>query len=82
MKYEESYTQFDSGLLELIKRAIPSSFASGLKASGTELYFPQESELEMKLKYDVSEEGGKFSLKLSWDNESEENDEEDNNEED
>lgn len=76
MQYQESYTQFDPGLLELIKSAIPASFASALNASGIVLDFPQERELELKLKYDVSEEGGAFSLKFSWDNDSEEDDEE------
>lgn len=75
MKYQESYTQFDSELLELIKKAIPASFVSALNAGGTVLDFPQDRELELKLKYDVSEEGGAFSLKLSWDNGSGEDEE-------
>lgn len=78
MIYEESYTQFDSELLDLIKRAIPPSFTSALEASGAALVIPQDRVIESKLKYDVSEEGGKFSLKLSWDNGSGEEDEEDN----
>jgi hypothetical protein len=80
MQYQESYTEFDPGLLELIKSAIPTSFASALAASGTELAFPQDRGLELKLKYDVTEEGGKFSLKISWDNDTGENDEEDEDE--
>jgi hypothetical protein len=80
MQYEESYTQFDVGLLELIKRAIPASFENAMKAGGSELVFPLEREIELKLKYDTSEAGGKFTLILSWDNELgdyEEDDEED-----
>lgn len=76
MQYQESYTEFDCGLLELIKKAIPATFANALMASGIVLDFPQERGLELKLKYDISEESGAFSLKLCWDNESEENDDE------
>ena len=76
MQYQESYTEFDLGLIEAIKKAIPTSFASALKANGTELEFPQDRGIELKLKYDAGEEGRKFTLKLSWDNETGENDEE------
>ncbi len=82
MQYQESYTEFDLGILELIKKTIPASFASALKESGTELDIPQDRELELKLKYDVAEEGGKFTLKLSWDNETGESDEVDEENED
>lgn len=83
MQYQETYTEFDPKILDLIKKTIPASFASALRESGTALDFPQDRELEMKLKYTVSEEGGKFSLKLSWDNEAGENDDdEDEDEED
>ncbi len=81
MQYQESYTQFDTGLLELVKKAIPASFITALEENGTTLAFPQDRELGLKLKYDVSEEGGKFSLKFTWDNESE-NDEENEEEDD
>lgn len=80
MQYQESYAQFDTGLLDLIKQSIPASFVSG---AGLE--FPQDREIELKLKYDVSEEGGAFSLKFSWDNdlgEEEEEEEEDDADED
>lgn len=80
MQYQESYTEFDPGLIELIKKTVPPSFANALKANGTELDFPQDRGLELKLKYDVGEEGGKYTLKLSWDNETGESDEEDNDE--
>ena len=76
MKYEEAYTEFDSRLLELIKSAIPASFATSLRENGTKLEFPQDLGLELKLKYDVREDGGAFSLKISWDNETEETEEE------
>lgn len=82
MQYQESYTQFDSELLELIKKAIPASFTTALEENGTELNFPQDRAVELKLKYDVNEEGGKFSLKFSWDDGSEENDEENEDEDD
>ncbi|NLE24315.1 MAG: hypothetical protein GX625_03075 [Clostridiaceae bacterium] len=76
MQYQESYTEFDLGLIEAIKKVIPTSFASALKANGTELEFPQDRGIELKLKYDAGEEGRKLTLKLSWDNETGENDEE------
>ncbi|NLV51087.1 MAG: transcription initiation factor IIE [Clostridiales bacterium] len=66
MKYEETYAQFDPGLLDTVKRAIPASFADNLKSSGIE-FVPDDRELELKVKYDVREEGGAFSLKFSWD---------------
>jgi len=82
MKYEESYTEFDAGLLALVKKTIPASFAGSLKESGIDFNFPKDRELELKVKYDVSEEGGSFSLKFSWDNESGEDEEEENEDED
>jgi hypothetical protein len=78
MQYQESYAQFDTGLLDLIKKSIPVSFANG---AGLE--FPQDREIELKLKYEVTEEGGAFSLKFSWDNDlGEEEEEEDDADED
>lgn len=75
MKYEESYTQFDAELLDLVLRAIPDSFTNALKASGVESVFPPENNLEFKIKHDVSEEGGALTLKFTWDYESGEDDE-------
>ena len=80
MKYEESYSEFDIELLGLLKKAVPDSFAEKLQEGGIELEFPKDRELELKVKYDVSEEGGSYTLKVSWDNELDEEEEENEDE--
>ncbi|NLO48039.1 MAG: hypothetical protein GX111_06965 [Clostridiales bacterium] len=82
MKYAESYTEFDAAQLELLKNAVPASFAENLKAGGIDAVLPEDRELELKVKYDVNAEGGSFSLKLIWNNEDAEVDNDDDDEDD
>ncbi|NMA37872.1 MAG: transcription initiation factor IIE [Papillibacter sp.] len=76
MQYQEAYTEFDSGLLDLVLKKIPAAFAGTLMENGTALVIPRDRALELKVKYDVSEDGGAFSLKFTWDNDLEEFEEE------
>jgi hypothetical protein len=52
----------------MIKRAVPETFLKKLKMEGRDLEFPQDRELELKVKYDIDDDGGSFTLKISWDN--------------
>ncbi|HZK70262.1 MAG TPA: transcription initiation factor IIE [Clostridia bacterium] len=78
MKYEENFTELKVDVVDLIKKAVPDSFIAKLQEGGIKFEFPKDREFEFKVKYDVTEEGGSCSLKVSWDNDLyEEEDEED-----
>lgn len=78
MKYEEDFTESKVDVVSLIKKAVPDSFVEKLQEGGIKFEFPKDREFEFKVKYDVTEEGGSCSLKVSWDNDLyEEEDEED-----
>lgn len=84
MKYEETYPGIQAELTELIRKTVPDTFSASLREAGVNFGLPTDKELELKIKYDVDENGGSLTLKVLWDNsvEEEEEDEEDEDKED
>jgi hypothetical protein len=82
MKYEETFPGLNAEIAQLLKKTVPDSFARNLDEAGVKLALPEDRELELKVKYDIDEDGGSLGLKISWNNEIEEEDEEDDKDED
>jgi hypothetical protein len=82
MKYEESYPGLSAEIAKLLKKTVPDSFARNLDEAGVKLELPEDRELELKVKYDIDEDGGSLGLKISWNNEIEEDEEDDKDEDD
>lgn len=69
MKYQQSFLGSKSEFADFIKKTIPELFSGNLKVDGKGVTIPTDKDLDYKIKLDDSEEGGAFSLKVSWDNE-------------
>ena len=72
MKYQESTLGKRSDFANYIKKIVPELFGNRLSIEGQTVAIPSDADLEYKVKYDDDETGGTFTLKVSWDNESEE----------
>lgn len=82
MKYEESYGALRADVIDQIKKLVPEAFTEKLLAGGVGFEFPQDRELELKVKYDIDEVGGSCTLKVIWENEIAEEDEDEEDDED
>lgn len=68
MKYQETFLGTKTEFGEYIKKAVPDLFAGRLAIEGKTVTVPADTELDYKVKYDESEEGGSFTIKVSWEN--------------
>lgn len=71
MKYQESFTGLKSDFADFVKKAVPELFTGKLAVEGRKVSIPKDANLDYKVKYDDDEEGGSFTIKVSWDNETE-----------
>jgi len=69
MKYQEGFFGSRSDFAEFIKKIIPDLFSKRLVVEGQSVVLPTDRDLEYKIKYDVDDDGGSFTLKVSWENE-------------
>ncbi len=68
MKYQETYTGSKAEFGDFIKKAVPDLFSGKLTVEGKTASIPGDIELDYKVKYDESEEGGSVSIKVTWEN--------------
>jgi len=66
MKYQESFIGSKTEFGEYVKRMIPDLFSGRLSVEGKQVSLPTDKDLEYKVKYDEDEEGGSFTIKVSW----------------
>lgn len=69
MKYQEAFTGSKSEFGDYIKKAVPELFAGKLVVEGKPVAIPVGNDLDYKVKYDEDEQGGSFTIKVSWENE-------------
>lgn len=67
MKYQETYAGLNVDVAELVKKVVPDTFRKKLEVEGRGIELPKDRDLELKVKYDITEEGGSLTLKISWD---------------
>ena len=72
MKYHEAYTGTKSEFSDFIKKALPDLFAGRLQVEGQTVRLPSDVNFDYKVKYDEDEQGGSVSIKVAWDNDTEE----------
>ncbi|MFZ5988999.1 MAG: amphi-Trp domain-containing protein [Bacillota bacterium] len=68
MKYQQDFFGSKSDLAEFIKKIIPELFSGKLEVEGKGVCLPTDRDLDYKVKFSEDEEGGSFTLKISWDN--------------
>ncbi len=69
MKYQEAFTGSKTEFGDYIKKAVPELFAGKLVVEGKPVTIPVGNDLDYKVKYDEDEQGGSFTIKVSWENE-------------
>lgn len=67
MKYQETSIGQKSDFADFIKKIVPELFGSRLIVEGKTVSLPSDCDLEYNVKYAVEENGGSFSIKVSWD---------------
>jgi amphi-Trp domain-containing protein len=67
MKYQETGVGQKADFAEFVKKVIPELFGGRFAVEGKTVTLPSDTELEYKTKYDVEEQSGSFSIKVSWD---------------
>ncbi|MCX7924098.1 MAG: transcription initiation factor IIE [Clostridia bacterium] len=68
MKYQESNACAKNELGANVKRIISDLLAERLVVEGQHVKFPDDVDLEVKVKFAVDEEGGTLTIKIGWDN--------------
>ncbi len=68
MKFSESNTGSKAEFADYIKKIVPDLFAGRLAIEGKTVTIPSDTDLDYKVKFDESDEGGSVSIKVSWDN--------------
>ena len=72
MKFQESDIGKKSDFANYIKKIVPELFGNRFSVEGKTVSLPSDCDLEYKVKYDVEESSGSFTLKVSWDYDSDE----------
>jgi amphi-Trp domain-containing protein len=75
MKYQESSNGQRSDFAGFIKKIVPDLFGGRLAVEGKTVTLPTDCDLEYKVKYDDGENGGAFTIKVSWDYDSDSDEE-------
>lgn len=68
MKFQEAFLGSKAEFGEYVKKAIPDLFAGRLTVEGKPVTLPIDTDLDYKVKYDESEDGGSVTIKVSWEN--------------
>ena len=68
MKYQETYLGTKTEFGDYIKKAVPDLFAGRLAIEGKAVTLPADTDLDYKVKYDEDEQGGSFTIKVTWEN--------------
>ena len=68
MKYQEGGFGKKTDFADFIKKMVPELFSGKLAVEGKSVTLPVDNDLDYKVKYDENEEGGSFSVKVSWSN--------------
>ena len=66
MKYQETYIGSKTEFGDYIKKAVPELFAGKLSIEGKSVTLPTDTELDYKVKFDEDEQGGSFTIKVTW----------------
>ncbi len=66
MKYQEAYLGSKTEFGEYIKKMVPELFSGKLSVEGKPVSLPTDKDLEYKVKYEEDEDGGSFSVKVTW----------------
>ena len=68
MRYQEANVGSKAEFGDYIKKIVPELFAGRLAVEGKTVTIPADVDLDYKIKYDESDEGGSVTIKVSWDN--------------
>lgn len=69
MKYQETFVGSKAEFGEYVKKTVPDLFAGRLSVEGKTVSLPSDKDLDYKVKFDEDEQGGSFTIKVSWNNE-------------
>lgn len=69
MKYQETYVGSKADFGDYVKKTVPDLFAGRLAVEGKTVSLPTDKDLDYKVKFDEDEQGGTFTIKVTWQNE-------------
>lgn len=76
MKYQESFSGEKAEFGAYIKKVVPELFSGNLTVEGKKVSIPADAVLDYKIKHDEDEAGGSVTIKVAWDNSTDDDEDE------
>lgn len=68
MKYQESIACPREELAKIIKKIVSDVLGDRCTVEGNHVQMPRDVDFDVKVKYNVDEDGGSLTIKIAWEN--------------